>query len=298
MGDGLFDTLCNSFPAVGLLLCMANRRMFSLDIVDSDAFLDMPESSQNLYFHLGMRADDDGFVSSPKKILRVLNSREDDLKLLVAKRFILSFPSGICVIKHWKMNNYIQADRYKPTVYKDEFKSLKVKENGSYTELNPLCIQDVSKVETQVRLGKDSNISDSKESVSIPLVNKKEDMAWKRAKDENEHYEEPAIDMDSRKDIEDEATKVDEERKELNTKIRKNLRLFEEVRGLTFGVGKDLNFHVKIYRELLENGWTHQNIAQTFIDLNGLPLWKEKKEKGEYPGMNTVQFHLRNKKPS
>jgi len=111
------------------------RRMFSPKIVDSDAFLDMSTSAQNLYFHLGMRADDDGFVGNPKKILRMIGGNDDDLKILIAKRFILIFEGGIIVIKHWRINNLIRKDWHKKTVYIDEKKQLELKENGSYTKL-------------------------------------------------------------------------------------------------------------------------------------------------------------------
>lgn len=132
---------------------MAQRRMFTLQIVDSDAFLDMPQSSQLLYFHLAMRADDDGFVGNPKKIMRVVGTNEDDLKVLLTKRFLLAFENGVVVIKHWRMHNYIQSDRYKETQYLELKNGLTVKDNGAYTER----IQDVSKMDTQVRLelGKD-----------------------------------------------------------------------------------------------------------------------------------------------
>src|SRR3990167_8154036 len=133
---------------------MAQRRMFSLQIVDTDAFLEMPLSSQALYFHLSMRADDDGFVSNPKKIMRMLGSQDDELRVLIAKRFIIPFESGICVIKHWKIHNYIQNDRYNETKYLEEKDKLLLKDNGSYTEKNKECIQDVSSMDTQVRLGK------------------------------------------------------------------------------------------------------------------------------------------------
>lgn len=139
---------------------MANRRMFSLDIIDTDMFLDMSPSAQSLYFHLGMRADDDGFVSSPKRITNSVSSTIDDLKLLVSKGFIVPFESGVCVIRHWKLNNYIQKDRYKETRYFKELQSLDVLSNGEYRlisaenqTLYTECIQDVSKVDTQVRLG-------------------------------------------------------------------------------------------------------------------------------------------------
>ena len=144
---------------------MAERRMFAKTIIDSDAFLDMPLSAQALYFHLSMRADDDGFVNNPRKIQRLVGAADDDLKLLIAKCFLITFESGIVVIKHWKIHNYIQSDRYKPTVYTEEKELLGMKENKAYTIANPgvypSCIQDVSKTDTQVRLGKDSKGKDS-----------------------------------------------------------------------------------------------------------------------------------------
>ncbi len=138
---------------------MAERRMFAKTIIDSDAFLDMPLSAQSLYFHLCMRADDDGFINNPKKIQRMIGCAEDDLKLLLLKKFIIPFESGVCVIKHWKIHNYIRNDRYKSTVYQEEFKQLTVKENGAYTALSDIGIPDgnrlVYQMETQDRLGKD-----------------------------------------------------------------------------------------------------------------------------------------------
>lgn len=122
--------------------------MFSLKVVDSDAFLDMGQGSQLLYFHLAMRADDDGFVGNHKKIMRMVGSSEDDMKVLLAKRFLLPFESGIVVIKHWKIHNYIQSDRYSQTLHTEEKASLMQGENGEYEP----CIQNVSKLDTQVRL--------------------------------------------------------------------------------------------------------------------------------------------------
>ena len=134
---------------------MAERRMFAKTIIDSDMFLDMPLSTQSLYFHLSMRADDDGFINNPKKIQRMIGASDDDLKVLVMKRFILPFDSGVVVIKHWRMHNYIRNDRYKETVYQDEKSQLLLKENGSYTELTTIGIPGGNQVETQDRLGKD-----------------------------------------------------------------------------------------------------------------------------------------------
>ena len=99
---------------------MAERKILAKTIIDSDAFLDMSLSTQALYFHLSMRADDDGFVNNPKKIQRMIGSGDDEMKMLIAKKFIIPFDSGVCVIKHWRIHNYIQKDRYKETVYKEE----------------------------------------------------------------------------------------------------------------------------------------------------------------------------------
>lgn len=111
---------------------MAERRMFAKTIIDSDTFLDMPLSTQALYFHLSMRADDDGFINNPKKLQRMIGASDDDLELLAVKDFIIPFDTGIVVIKHWKIHNYIRNDRYKPTVYQCEKESLSIRENGAY----------------------------------------------------------------------------------------------------------------------------------------------------------------------
>ena len=138
---------------------MAKKRMFNMNVVDSDAFLDMPLSTQCLYFHLNMRADDDGFVGNPKRIVRLIGCSDDDLKLLIAKRFVLCFEDGVIVIKHWRMHNCIQSDRYTPTVYQEEKDMLIVKINKSYTfaenNITQECIQNVSK---DIDKGKDIDI--------------------------------------------------------------------------------------------------------------------------------------------
>jgi len=112
---------------------MATRRMFSLQIVDSDSFTSMPLSAQALYYCFGMHADDDGVVNAPRKLQRSIGAADDDLKILIAKRFVIPFEeSGIIVIKHWKINNYIQKDRYTPSNYQNELKLLGFDENGAY----------------------------------------------------------------------------------------------------------------------------------------------------------------------
>lgn len=169
--------------------------MFTQKIIDSDAFLDMPLSTQALYFHLNMRADDDGFVNNPKRIQRTIGASEDDLKLLFAKRFVIGFESGVLVIKHWRMHNTLRKDRYNPTQYQDEFALLDVKDNNAYTERLPEIpfvpelpepkIESMAttrqppgnQLATQYSIGKDSidklsidkgNMPDSDESEQIP----------------------------------------------------------------------------------------------------------------------------------
>ena len=137
---------------------MAERRMISKRITDTDAFLEMPLSSQCLYFHLIQNADDDGFVGSPNTIARKIGSNKNDLDLLIIKRFIIPFDSGVIVIKHWKIHNYIQNDRYTPTTYVDEKKQLIIKENKSYTVENE---SSGYSLDTQYSIDKDSIDKDS-----------------------------------------------------------------------------------------------------------------------------------------
>lgn len=130
---------------------MAQRRMFSKKIIETDFFMEMSPTAKLLYFYLNMSADDDGFVGNPKTVKLISGATDDDLKILIAKQFIIPFDSGVIVIKDWKIHNYIQKDRYNPTQYLEEKNQLLVEENGTYTR----CIQNVSKMDTQVRLGKD-----------------------------------------------------------------------------------------------------------------------------------------------
>lgn len=138
---------------------MAQKRMFSNLVIGSDDFLEMPDSSQNLYFHLSMRADDDGFIGNWKSIMRMTGKKEDDLKILIAKSFVIPFDSGILVIRHWRLNNYIQNDRYKETIYKNEKSQLSIDSNNVYN-LDTDCIHSIDKN----RLDK---ISIDKNSVNI-----------------------------------------------------------------------------------------------------------------------------------
>ena len=135
---------------------MAQRRMFSKKITDTDRFLEMPLSSQALYFHLNMGADDEGFIDKAKTIQRTVGASDDDMKLLIAKGFLIPFESGVVVIRHWRIHNYIQNDRFQSTLYQDEKSRIEFDESKTANLLpQEKCIQNVSKMETQVRLGKD-----------------------------------------------------------------------------------------------------------------------------------------------
>ena len=195
---------------------MAERRMFAKTIIDSDAFLEMPASTQNLYFHLSMRADDDGFLNNPKKISRMIGASEDDLKVLIAKKFILVFDSGVIVIKHWLIHNYIRNDRYKETVYTEEKQMLAIKENKAYTFKKydaeipddnqrytigiPDDNQPVYQMETQVRLGKDRDRIGKKEFIYMPQAQKSEDEPVDNFEEYNES-DSPADDAGKRIDM-------------------------------------------------------------------------------------------------
>lgn len=139
---------------------MAERRMFAKTIVLSDAFLDMPMSARCLYFTLGMFADDDGFVNAPKSIMRQCGASDDDMNILLVKKFVLQFDSGVIVIKHWRINNYLQKDRYNETKYTEEKVKLSIEKNGAYTLTDPEVLY-TDTVYTQNRLGKDSKDKDS-----------------------------------------------------------------------------------------------------------------------------------------
>ncbi len=161
---------------------MAERRMFAKTIIDSDAFLEMPISARLLYYDLSMRADDDGFNNSPKKIMRTIGATQDDLNILVARKFIIPFENGVIVIKHWRIHNYIRKDTYNETSYKEQKAMLELDENNAYriAEEADFFIpsttrrRPVDDPSTQVRLGKDSlgkvsRTSASSDSVAIAL---------------------------------------------------------------------------------------------------------------------------------
>ena len=142
---------------------MAERRMMSKKIIDTDNFLDMPQSTQCLYFHLLLRADDDGFIQSPKSIMRITGCKDDDLKLLIAKGFVIGFETGVIVIRHWRIHNYVQSDRYSKSELQ-EAKCVELKNkvyevveppiNPDDTCMDTKCIQNGYNLDTQIRIDK------------------------------------------------------------------------------------------------------------------------------------------------
>lgn len=154
------------------ILELAQKRMFTMKIVDSDAFLDMPATTQCLYFHLNMRADDDGFIGNPKRIMKITGASEDDLRLLIAKRFVLTFEDGVIVIKHWRMHNTLSRDRYTETSYIDEKRMLLLKENGSYSLASGNVIDDTKLIErsnrqTHNRRNKDATKTHAEKDIGL-----------------------------------------------------------------------------------------------------------------------------------
>ena len=154
---------------------MAERRMFAKSIIDSDAFLEMPMSARLLYYDLGMRADDDGFVNSPRKILKMIGASNDDMGVLIMRKFLIPFESGVVVIKHWKIHNYIQNDRYRETNYKNEKKQLSLDENKAYKSIDSACIHSGYNMYTQDSIGKGSIDENSIDKNSIEQSSKEKD---------------------------------------------------------------------------------------------------------------------------
>lgn len=221
---------------------MAQKRMFSLKIVDSDNFLAMPISSRLLYYDLAMRADDDGFVDSPKKILRAIGCTEDDFKILCSKQYIFPFETGICVIKDWKVHNYIQKDRYQETHYKSEKSQLFLDENGSYTKqkllvsnLDTKCVQTVSKMDTQSRIDKvsiDKNRRDKssrEEPTTTVSKNNKKNLTERKSLNELQYNKIQEICLDHPRFKN--SLQVRKTFKELSRKEKENLKKLIEIIG-------------------------------------------------------------------
>lgn len=150
---------------------MAERRMMSKKVIDTDLFMSMSSSTQTLYFHLLLRADDEGFIGNTKNIMQLTGSNDIDLESLVANKFIIMLPSGICVIRHWNVQNSIQKDRFTSSQYTEEKGLLRITKDRVYVGVDEACIQRVYKLDTKVSKGKGSSVKESKsiEKVELPV---------------------------------------------------------------------------------------------------------------------------------
>ena len=241
---------------------MAERRMFAKTIIDSDAFLDMPVTSQLLYFHLSMRADDDGFINKPKTIMRMCGCKDDDMRLLITKKFIIPFETGIVVIKHWKIHNYIRNDRYKETKYKEEKSTLILDENNSYTT----GIPSVNQMDTQVRLGKDRLSKDSIDNSILPDSGESEHPTPKINTPVKHKYGEY-----------NNVLLTDEELQKLKTEYSDYQERIERLSSYVASTGKSYKNHYATIRS-----WA-RNDAEKPGRKEMVPSWMNKKQK---PGFN------------
>ena len=237
---------------------MARKRMFSLLVVDTDEFLDMPSSTQSLYYHLGMRADDDGFVSSPKKIVKLVNCSNDDLKLLIAKGFIIPFDSGIIAIRHWKLNNDLKKDRYTPTIYLNEKSTLRVNKNKVYSidgnNLETKWIQNGNKLDTQYSIDKNSKDKNSKEYIVQKQEENQEEKQVKKEKKPKETHNSIIENYTINDDLREALKGFVEMRKEIKKPIT--------TKGLKIALGKldkwaldDLT-KIDIVNQSIERSWS------------------------------------------
>lgn len=266
---------------------MARKRMFSLLVVDTDEFLDMPSSTQSLYYHLGMRADDDGFVSSPKKIVKLVNCSNDDLKLLIAKGFIIPFDSGIIAIRHWKLNNDLKKDRYTPTIYLNEKSTLRVNKNKVYSidgnNLETKRIQNGNKLDTQYSIDKNSIDKNSKEYIVQKQEENQEEKQVKKEKKPKETHNSIIENYTINDDLREALKGFVEMRKEIKKPIT--------TKGLKIALGKldkwaldDLT-KIDIVNQSIERSWSglfplnkNNNQYNKKPNREELPFWWIKKK--------------------
>ena len=246
---------------------MARKRMFSLLVVDTDEFLDMPSSTQSLYYHLGMRADDDGFVSSPRKIVKLVNCSDDDLKLLIAKGFIIPFDSGIIAIKHWKLNNDLKKDRYTPTIYLNEKSTLRVNKNRVYSivgnNLDTKWIQNGNKLDTQYSKDKNSIDKYSIDKKSKEYIEQKQEENQEQIQEQKQVKKEKKP-KETHNSIIENYTINDDLREALKgfVEMRKEIKKPITTKGLKIALGKldkwaldDLT-KIDIVNQSIERSWS------------------------------------------
>ena len=266
---------------------MARKRMFSLLVVDTDEFLDMPSSTQSLYYHLGMRADDDGFVSSPRKIVKLVNCSDDDLKLLIAKGFIIPFDSGIIAIKHWKLNNDLKKDRYTPTIYLNEKSTLRVNKNRVYSIVG-------NNLDTQYSIDKNSIDKNSIDKNSKEYIEQKQEGNQEQIQEQKQVKKEKAKKpKETHNSIIENYTINEDLREALKgfVEMRKEIKKPITTKGLKIALGKldkwaldDLT-KIDIVNQSIERSWSglfplnkNNNQYNKKPNREELPFWWIKKK--------------------
>lgn len=222
----------------------AKKRMFNLSVIDTDMFLDMPLTTQALYFHLNMRADDDGFVGSPRKIARLIGASEDDLTLLKVKNFVIQFEDGVIVIKHWRMHNTLSMNRYTETNFIEDKACLRIKENKAYTlsdEGKPL--DDTKLIEMSARQTKDEQKTNNRRTIDEQKTNA----------DKNR------LDKNSKEEISNIYSREDDDK---NTTAKKVLSYLNEKTGKNY---RPVESNLKLIRGRLSDGYTYDDFV-TVID--------------------------------
>lgn len=219
---------------------MANRRMFSLDIVNTDSFLDMSSSAQALYSYFGMRADDDGSIASPKRITNMVGCNADDLKLLIAKGFVIQFSSGIVVITHWKINNYLRPDRYRPTLHQSEKAMLESNESGYNLPTVGIPVADKMEIQDSIEI----EVSKDKDSKG---KNKKASKCDKIYFPNDESLNQAFLDyLEMRKQIKKPMT---------DRAIKLVIKKLEELSALPFSNSMDNDLAIQILNQSVMNSW-------------------------------------------
>ena len=251
---------------------MAERRMFAKTIVLSDAFLDMSLGARCLYMTFGMVADDDGFVNNPKSIMRQCGAQEDDLKLLLAKKFLIPFDSGVVVIKHWRINNYLQKDRYRETKYAEEKAALEIEPNGAYhlskypaqkaiEDADPVYTDSMytDSVYTQDSIGKDSigKVSKDKDIYSLSSGSRKGGVG----ENQNEDIISPSPPDEKEKNDFESDEPTPKTAKELLAAVRREIDLTpsQEQELIRLAQGKDVGVHtvMQCLRDACDAGQQH-----------------------------------------
>ena len=282
---------------------MANKRMFNIKIVDSDSFLDMPLTAQCLYFHLNMRADDDGFVGNPKRVQRLIGASDDDMRLLIAKRFVLTFDDGVIVIKHWRMHNTLSANRYKETTYIDQKRELLLKENNAYSFNSGVPLDDSKMIEKASRLSQkqiDATLTRQRRTIDATLTDTGLDLDIDKDIDIELVKE---LESDKKKDkretyvsILDSYTSNDFLKSSLNdfVEMRKKMKGFT-TRAFKLALNKldelsnDDNEKIKIVNQSVMNSW--KSFYELKEESNKYPSWYKEgtKEKTKEDRINSLE---------